>query len=105
MSRTISVYRRHYFGLMTSYDRVSCLPGDERFSFLRSSHQHHAYYRQKLEQYERDLGKTKPASGTAPAKIQKTEDKANKPGTVCLSWVSQFLCWKMLCLGIDEENL
>ncbi|XP_043216696.1 splicing factor, suppressor of white-apricot homolog [Amphibalanus amphitrite] len=60
--------------------------GDERFSFLRDSHAHHAYYRHKLEQYERDLGKSKPAATTAaPAAAKTTEDKGNKPVPVSFS--------------------
>ncbi|XP_037091144.1 protein suppressor of white apricot-like, partial [Pollicipes pollicipes] len=54
--------------------------GDERFSFLKETHKHHAYYRQKLVQYERDLGKTKPP----PAAAADT-DKANKPVPVSFS--------------------
>ena len=55
--------------------------GDERFSFLRDAHKHHAYYRQKLVQYERDLGKAKPAAAAPAPAAQTAEQKSNKPGT------------------------
>lgn len=59
--------------------------GDSRFSFLKGSHEHHAYYRHKLEQYEHDLGKTVPkpavAADAAPAEPPAdAEAEANKPG-------------------------